>query len=150
MNGLGTRRAWLAIPLAITVAFSVMGCGSEKAAEEPVAEREFYEGFEQDLQAFRQTQNAAPPGEPPRMVPTGEAVGAATRVFERVDLVGMTKDEVLELLGDPATISGYGIPAEPGPDEPLIYRFDCGFGGVQYTLPFEDGKVVSVEEFGIY
>ena len=145
MNALGMRQMWIVAALLLVA----VGCGSEKT-EEPVAEDRFYEGFEQDLQLLRHTQNIARPGEPPRMASTFEAMEAAQRVFQRVDFVGMTKDQVLDLLGDPATISVYGSPAEPGPNEPLIYLFDVGFGGVRYTLPFEDGKVVSVEEFGVY
>ena len=53
------------------------------------------------------------------------------------------------MLGDPKTVSSYGIAAQPGENTPLVYRFDSGFGGGQYTLHFTNGVVAKVEEQGL-
>ena len=72
------------------------------------------------------------------------AVLAANRVFSKLNFVGMTKAEVLNLLGDPATISDYGVEADSRADAPLIYKFDTGEKDDQYTVHFADGKVQKV------
>ena len=105
-----------------------------------------YDGVVRDIQLLRKT---IPISMPVINASSDEAIQAAMRVFGNIDFVGMTKDQVLELLGDPATISDYGVPAEPGQDKPLVYRFDCGEDGVEYTFAFENGKVVAVEELGM-
>ncbi len=51
---------------------------------------------------------------------TPRACGAAARIFRRIDFTGMTKEQVLRLLGDPETISDYGHKAEMGDDDPLL------------------------------
>ena len=67
---------------------------------------------------------------------SGEACQAAQRIFSRVSFLFRTRAEVLELLGDPATISDYNKPAEKDPTSPLVYVFDTGFGGLKYTIRF--------------
>ena len=58
--------------------------------------------------------------------------------------------EVLTLLGDPATVSGYNRPAGKKVSDPLVYVFDTGFGGARYTLTFgPDGRVSGVRVEGI-
>lgn len=74
-----------------------------------------------------------------------EAVAASIRIFERVPFLFKTREEVLKLLGDPATISDYGQRAGADPDSPMIYRFDTGYGGIQYTIGFSGGKVDRVQ-----
>lgn len=102
-------------------------------------------GFEKDLRTMRQTVSLAGTTLASK-ASTGEAIAAAVRVFERFPEVGMTRSHVLKVLGDPKTISGYGIAAEDESDAPLVYRFDTGFGGVYYTVQFRDGCVVRVEK----
>ncbi len=80
---------------------------------------------------------------------SAQACSAARRVFTRIDFIGKPKAEVLEMLGDPKTVSSYGIAAQPGENTPLVYRFDSGFGGWQYTLQFTNGVVEKVEEQGL-
>ena len=104
----------------------------------PPLDRRFYKGCQQDLLAFRTTARL------PKQTSRGasvESVQAAARIFKRIDFVAMTKKEVLSLLGDPATVNEYGIAARPGDNSPLEYRMDTGFGGLQYTLEFKNGKV---------
>lgn len=75
-----------------------------------------------------------------------EACQAAQRIFARVPFLFRTKSEVLELLGDPATVSDYGEAAEKGLSSPLVYVFDTGFGGLQYTIGFDgEGRVSRVQ-----
>ena len=75
-----------------------------------------------------------------------EAIAAAHRIFSNIPFKEMTKARVLDLLGDPKTISDYGQPGAPDPDSPLVYRFGTGRGGVQYTLCFKNGRVQEVHK----
>ena len=109
--------------------------------DQPAAAPRFYEGFEEDRQALRKTAYLSGAD---ISASSGEAIQAAQRIFENVNFIGMTKDEVLEILGDPGTISDYGEPARPELDDPLIYHFDSGYHGLKYTLEFEGGRAVSV------
>ena len=102
----------------------------------------FYEGYEADIRLLGKTYDLA---RPKLQASSPEACEAAARVFAKINFVGMTKDDVFSLLGSPAAISDYGIKAKPGPDEPLVYRFDTGWGGRQYTLQFREEKVVALK-----
>ncbi len=59
-----------------------------------------------------------------------------------------TKSEVLQILGDPATISDYAAPAKAD-DKTLIYRFDSGYGGLQFSISFRNdiAHTVQIDEF---
>ena len=70
-------------------------------------------------------------------------------MFSKVDFRGMAKAEVLRLLGDPKTISAYGVPMAAGDDAPIVYRYDTGFGGCQYTLRFKRGRVTKLQTQGL-
>ena len=118
----------------------------QDASTPPATARSFYEGYEEDIKAMRETMRSSPSG---LSVSSGEAERAAMRVFAGIDFVGMSKQEVLAILGDPATISDRGVPAGPDPDGPLTYRFDTGLDGVQFTVVFEDGEVVSIKTLGL-
>jgi len=61
---------------------------------------------------------------------------AAKRIFSRVSFLFRTCDEVLQILGDPATISDHNETAGKDPLSPLSYVFDTGFGGLKYTFEF--------------
>ena len=61
----------------------------------------------------------------------------------------MSRSKVRDLLGDPKTISDGGITAGTEVDSPLIYRFDSGLGGWQYTLVFRNGVVLELKEEGL-
>ena len=107
----------------------------------------FYEGYDKDIKLLRKTFSLP---KTKTKGSSGDAGMAAGRIFEKIEFVGMTKGQVFTLLGDPATISDYGIKAKPGPDEPLAYRFDSGRGGMQYDLKFKDWIVVSFKKHGLY
>jgi hypothetical protein len=67
---------------------------------------------------------------------SGEACQAAQRIFSRISFLFRTRAEILELLGDPATISDYNEPAGKDLASPMVYIFDTGFGGLKYTISF--------------
>jgi hypothetical protein len=73
------------------------------------------------------------------------AVKAAGRVFSTLPLVGMTRQQVLETLGDPKTSSDsiYNFPFYPPTPGALVYRFDTGSGGWQFDLVLNDHDVVT-------
>ena len=105
-----------------------------------------YDGFHQDRADLRDTylikkQNI--------QASSGKASAAAYRVFSRIAFVGMSKADVLRLLGDPETISDYGKKQGGGEDAPLVYIFDNGMDGDQWTLLFQNGIVTKVEHTGI-
>lgn len=103
-------------------------------ADEPSAP---YKKFEADRVLIRKTVRL----KPSLNASSPEAIAASVRIFERVAFLFKTREEVLKLLGDPATISSYGKRAGSDPDSPLVYVFDSGYGGFQYTIGFEGGKV---------
>jgi hypothetical protein len=112
------------------------------------AEPSLYNGYEKDRTMLRRTFlinsrtkpiNASSP----------EACQAAARIFKNVKFTGLTRKRVLEILGDPKTISDYGIAADTKPDSPLIYRFDTGLGGRVYTLEFRGGVAVAMKLEGL-
>ena len=106
----------------------------------------YYVGFEKDRESIRATMNLT---SPPLKASSAEAGSAARRLFTKVPFVGMRREQVLSILGDPKTISDYGIAAAETPDSSLAYRFDSGYGGWGYILHFQDGRVTRIEEQGI-
>jgi hypothetical protein len=85
---------------------------------------------------------------------TDRAINAASRVFNTVELVGKTPEEVIALLGDPKTSSDsiYNFPFWPPPEgRSLIYRFDSGSYGWQFNVRFgEDDRVCEVQRHWIH
>lgn len=83
---------------------------------------------------------------------TDEAISAAERVFATVELIGLTRREVVAKLGDPRTAGGsrYNFPFYPIRDTDLAYRFDNGRWGCQYNVQFGwNGRVRYVRYMGI-
>ena len=80
---------------------------------------------------------------------TEKAGNAARRIFSNISFLFKTREEVLKVLGDPSTISDYGIKLSPEIDSTIIYRFDTGFGGTEYQINFFHNKVVGVEFRGL-
>jgi hypothetical protein len=79
---------------------------------------------------------------------TPAAIGAAERVFATVELIGLTREEVVSRLGDPQTSSDsrYNFPFYPAGRRALVYRFDNGAWGCQYNVWFGwNGKVRRVQ-----
>jgi hypothetical protein len=105
-----------------------------------------YSGYQEDLLAMRKTTTV---GNPPLRASSDEAIAAARRIFAKIVFKGMPREKVLALLGDPATVSDYGVRAKPGRDEPLTYHFSDGFSGYEYTVRFQGGIAVAVQTRGI-
>jgi len=98
---------------------------------------ELYEGFKADQALLRKNLiHKAKDGGKDTKASSGDACQAAQRIFSRVPFLFRTREEVLQLLGDPATISDYNEPAGKDPVSPLVYVFDTGFGGLRYTIGF--------------
>jgi len=85
---------------------------------------------------------------------TDRAINAASRVFNTVELLGKTAEDVVALLGDPKVLSDsiYNFPFWPPPKgKSLVYRFDSGAYGWQFNLVLdEDGRVREVERHWIH
>ena len=102
-----------------------------------------YEGYEQDRALLRDTYHYT---NPPLNASSGKAIQAAHRLFTKLTFVGLTRERVLAILGDPKTISDYGIAAEDRPDSPLTYLFDSGRGGWQFVIEFQRGVATRVKQ----
>ncbi len=72
---------------------------------------------------------------------TSEANLAGHRVFSGVSFQGMTRNEVIQLLGKPAK--------SDGPDSPMEYLFDTGYGGWLYSLHLKHERVERIEKQGL-
>lgn len=90
--------------------------------------------------------NVNRPDSGPLMASDGEATDAAHRIFSSFHFEGASREGVLKLLGDPRTISDYAKREEYFRKDRLVYHFDSGFGGMQYILHFEDGRVREMEK----
>jgi hypothetical protein len=102
-----------------------------------------------DLRQLRETVEIDAGGGKKLRASSPRACEAARRAFSRVDLRGKAKREVLGLLGEPGTVSDFGVARAGRTDSPLIYRFDTGKDGRQYTVVFNGGKVVRVTVTGL-
>jgi hypothetical protein len=100
-----------------------------------------YEGYGQDRALLRDTCRLT---NPPLNASSGEAMQAAHRLFSRLTFVGLTRENVLAILGDPETISDYGVAAST-PDSSLTYCFDSGLGGTDYVIAFRHGIAITVK-----
>jgi hypothetical protein len=92
-------------------------------------------------------------GTPTPHASTDAAINAASRVFNTVKFIGMTREEVIATIGDPkaSNDSIYNFPFFHAPKESLVYRFDSGAYGWQFNLLFDaEGKVNGVERHWIY
>lgn len=103
-----------------------------------------YDGWEDDVESLRVTKSVDW-GDGPINISTSQARHAAHRIFTMIDFKGMSRNDVWQLLGDPATIGDMGVPMASGPDAPMVYHFGTGLGGVLYILEFEGDVVVSVK-----
>jgi hypothetical protein len=84
---------------------------------------------------------------------TPAAINAASRVFNTVNLVGLTDEEVVARIGHPRNSSDsiYNFPFYPGPPGGMVYRFDTGSYGWQFNLHLDEkGKVSKVERLWIH
>ena len=105
---------------------------ARKEADEP------YEGFKADQALLRKRLiHKANDGIKDTTASSIEAIDAARRIFSRVSFLFRSREEVLNLLGDPATTSDYGRPTDKDPSIPLVYVFDTGYGGLMFTISFD-------------
>jgi hypothetical protein len=86
---------------------------------------------------------------------TVRAINAAHRVFNTVELVGKTREEVIALLGDPTSSSDslYRSPYAfwPHPPDVMVYSFTNGAYGWQFNIAFDrEGRVNNVERLWIH
>jgi hypothetical protein len=83
---------------------------------------------------------------------TEDALRPASRVFNTIELIGLTRDEVLAQLGDPRATGTpqHSIPWFDAGWRDLVYRFDNGAYGTQYNIKFDwRGRVRRVQSLGI-
>lgn len=118
---------------------------SPPASPAPAGELQLYEGFKADVERMRTPTEVRLKDGSTMLISSDESIAAAGRVFKRVSFIGQPRAKVLELLSDPATISAYGLPARDADDAPLVYNFDTGLGGVQYTLTFKAGRCTGLK-----
>lgn len=130
--------AWLLVALPLQ---------QSATAESPETRKReaFYEGFPQDQKALRKTVRLRVTGVGKQFVDasSAEACLAARRIFGRISFLFRSRDEILGLLGEPATISDYN--QRPMPKDTLVYVFDSGFGGWRYTMRFRHDRCYAVE-----
>ena len=75
------------------------------------------------------------------------------KYFDDVKLIGLTKDEVIETVGNPKTSndSKYNFPFFKVNDETMVYRFDTGAYGWQINIHFDkNGRASRVEKKWIH
>ena len=110
-----------------------------------------YDGYSEDKILLRSTTNipAGSNSEKTIKASSDKAMQAAHRLFSNVSMLFKTRDEVLAILGDPTSISDYGVKAKQEKDADLVYRFDSGFGGWQFTIKFRNDRVWVVQADGI-
>jgi hypothetical protein len=125
----------------VITSIALMATMGALSAEDP------YKEYSEDIRQLRDT-TEIPMGstQPNKTIKasSAKAIGSANRLFSKISFLHKTRDEVLAILGDPATISDYGIKAKPGKDEDLIYWFDTGYGGTRYTIKFRADRAWSV------
>jgi hypothetical protein len=106
-----------------------------------------------DLKLMWETQPLKGDARPNPKGSADTAINAASRVFNTVELVGKTREEVVALLGDPkaSNDSVYNFPFWPAPSGSLVYRFDTGAYGWQFNVVFGlRGRVTEVQRHWIY
>ena len=84
---------------------------------------------------------------------TDEAIEAACRVFNTLDLVGIPLEEAKKTLKLELRAENYGYKAPfwPAPDNSFTLRFDNGFWGLQYNLiTNEEGEIIEVQREWIH
>ncbi|GEM_PF-5328420 len=132
---------------------SVAGADDKPATTRAAAQQaaEPYDGFEADQALLRKHLiHKAKRGGKDTKASSVEAYQAALRILSLLSFLFRTREEVFELLGDPATVSDYNQPAGKDPASPLVYVFDTGYGGWKYTISFDkQGKVNQVPADGL-
>ena len=113
--------------------------------ESAAAAGELYDGYANDLKLLRDQYEIQLKSGKTMKASSAKAVGAARRVFAKVSFLFKGREEVIQILGDPASISDYGIKMEKRMDSPMIYRFDTGYVRGTYKLTFRRNIVAGVQ-----
>ncbi|MBM79994.1 MAG: hypothetical protein CMJ78_05305 [Planctomycetaceae bacterium] len=109
-----------------------------------------YKGFDADRALLTKTNRLKVTGGKFVSASSAQACRAAQRVFSRVSFLFQKRQDVVQLLGLPLTISDYNEASKRHtPNTPLVYVFDSGFGGLRYTLLFENGICIAVKVDGL-
>jgi hypothetical protein len=97
-----------------------------------------------DIQLMRE--RVSLPGGTGAVYATDRATAAARRVFATLPLVGMTRQEVVAVLGE---ASEFVAASSSSPAGRLLYRFDHGFDGVEFILALDaSSRVIKVSSQG--
>lgn len=78
-----------------------------------------------------------------------EAIPVASRVFNTVNLVGLHRDRIVELIGDTRTRRAggkYNFPFWPSGSGDMVYRFDTGAYGWQFNIKLNGAGVCTEVE----
>lgn len=155
------RWLWLLLVVALLAAGLALWRAVDRFGPTPLSLYQSEDGASTDLAAdlnqMWETEplqgDAGPKAGPKPKASTDAAITAASRVFNTVDLVGKTRQEVINLLGDPKSSndSVYNFPFWPAPSGSLVYRFDTGSYGWQFNLVFGlRGSVTEVHRHWIH
>jgi hypothetical protein len=83
-----------------------------------------------------------------------EAIPVASRVFNTPGLVGLSRGQIIERLGEPGSQrpgGRYNFPFWPAGEGDLVYRFDTGMYGWQFNVRFGwGGRCTAVERHWIH
>ncbi|MAS93792.1 MAG: hypothetical protein CMO55_11425 [Verrucomicrobiales bacterium] len=77
---------------------------------------------------------------------THDALAAIHRLVDRDAFAGMSRNEVLRILGNPEDLNSFNQAHEQDDAASLTYRFDHGLGGWEFTFHFADGKLSSISK----
>lgn len=155
------RGLWLLLAVATVAGVFYAWRALDRFGPEPIPLRHATDGQSADLAADlklmwvteRLSGDAGPNAGPTPKGSTDSAIHAASRVFNTVELVGNTRDEVIALLGDPkkSNDSVYNFPFWPAPRGSLVFRFDTGAYGWQFNVLFGwRGRVIEVHRHWIH
>jgi hypothetical protein len=125
-------------------------CGVAMARQPETNPQEISKSIRADIRRMWETVPMG--GERTRKASSFRATEAAYRVFTSIQFVGMTRQEVIHLVGDPQKSSDsiYNFPFYPTPKDMLVYRFDTGTGGWQFNFSFDrHGRVSKVTSLAI-
>ena len=107
--------------------------------------RSFYDGYDQDIQMFRE--NYHPDAR--RTLHAADAYDPAERLFTKIDFVGMTPDEVVATLAEPVWRQHNGPADHPEQDMRWTYDLTNRWMDAKWAINFKDGKVISVEDLNV-
>ena len=121
--------------------FCFISCVATLAAEPP----KVTDAIRADIQLMRE--RVSLPGGTGAVYASERAIAAAQRVFATLPLIGMTRQEIIAVLGEPS--KSMAPSDSPGRGQ-LTYRFDNGYGGWEYVLTLDvHPRVTKVTRNGI-